>query len=404
VQRAWFSLVGAAGLLVSLGAAQPPVEPVKIVLDTDFAAPPSDDGLALLVALGSPELELVGVTTVAGNETVDKATADALRVLEIAGRPDIPVYVGARRPLAHRAGRYDPARHGRWWVSGPPTPPPGGFATTRPAREGAVDFLLRIAREQPGELTIVAIGPLTNLALAIERDARFPRRVKQVVAMGGAIAALPDGAGNVTPNAEFNIWVDPEAARIVLRSGIPLTLSPLNVARKTRLTRAWYEKLVSRETSVTRLLRERLGPLFAGDPSRTLLLYDPVAVASVVDPTLVRTAELFVEVDVHRGPNYGVTVGGLEPWPGGEGARKIPVQTDLDWERFVRLFVERLGAVGQPRAMGAVPLPCRSCPAWRMRPDESGCGGCSEPHGVGPRAERAGVRHAAAVRGGSGTG
>lgn len=331
------SLVGLGLLVVVLGGAP---ERTRVILDTDFAPLPADDALALLFALGSPELELVAVTTVAGNETVETATAEARRLLVLAGRTAVPVYPGARRPLVHRARGYRPDRHGRWWLDEPAR---GGAGRTAEAN-AAADLLLRATRDEPGALTIISVGPLTNLALAVRRDPGFARRVKRLVVMGGAIAALPDGSGNVTPNAEFNIWVDPEAARIVVQSGIPLVLSPLNIARQARLTRPWYEQLVASRTPLAEALRERLGPLFVADPDRVVLLHDPVAVASVVDPTLVRTTELYVAIDVNPGPNYGVTVGGFEPWPGGEGARKIPVQTGLDQERFLRLFVERAAA------------------------------------------------------------
>lgn len=345
------ALMGAAASLLALVVVSAAAPPVRMILDTDFVAPPYDDGLALLFALASPELDLVAVTTVAGNETVEKATADALRVLEIAGRADIPVYRGASRPLKHRPRHYQADRHGRWWTTGLSSPPPGGFAATGPARERAAEFLVRATRAEPGRLTIVAVGPLTNLAEAIRRDPQFPQRVKQLIVMGGAIAQWPDGAGNVTPNAEFNVWVDPEAAHAVLHSGMPLVLSPLNVARKVRLTRKGYEALVRPDTPVARLLRERLGPLFESDPDRAIGLYDPVAVASLVDPTLVKTTDLYVEIDTHPGPSYGVTVGGGEPWPGGEHARKIPVHSDLDGERFMQLFIQRT-ARGQGKLPG----------------------------------------------------
>ena len=150
-----------------------------------------------------------------------------------------------------------------------------------------------------------------------------------------ALAALPDGAGNITPNAEFNFWVDPEAAKIVLRSGIPrIVLSPLNVSRKTALTKAWYEKMVATQTPLTSLLKETVGPSFAQDPGRRMLMYDQVAVASLID--------LYVDVDATRGLDYGTSIGGEEPWPGAEGARKMAVQYDVDWERFITLFVERV--------------------------------------------------------------
>jgi inosine-uridine nucleoside N-ribohydrolase len=168
--------------------------------------------------------------------------------------------------------------------------------------------------------------------------------VKELVIMGGAVASLPDGAGNITPNAEFNFWVDPEAARVTLRSGIPILLSPLNVSRKTKLTRDWYEKMVATDTPITALLRETMGPLFEAEPGRTWLMYDQVAMASVLDRSLATTTELYVDVDIHHGINYGVSVGGEEIWPGAEGARKMEVQHELDWPRFIEMFVERVRA------------------------------------------------------------
>jgi inosine-uridine nucleoside N-ribohydrolase len=196
----------------------------------------------------------------------------------------------------------------------------------------------------PGEITILAIGPLTNVAVALGKEPGFAGAVKQLVIMGGAVAALPDGAGNLTPNAEFNFWVDPEAARVALRSGIPITLSPLNVSRKTALTKARYEEMVATDTPITALLRETMGPHFEREPERVWLMYDQVAMASVIDPTLVTTEQLIVDVDVARGINYGVSVGGDEPWPGAEGAKRMRVQHDLDWPRFIALFVERVRA------------------------------------------------------------
>ena len=189
---------------------------------------------------------------------------------------------------------------------------------------------------------ILAIGPLTNIATAIRQEPGFAPRVKQLVIMGGAIASLPDGGGNVTPNAEFNFWVDPEAAKVVLRSGIPIVLSPLNVSRKTSFTREWYEKIVQVDTPITGLLRETMGPRYARNPDQRSHMYDQVAVATLIDPALFQTKELYVDVDVNHGINYGVSVGWTRVWPGAEGAQKIQVQYDLDWERFINLFVERL--------------------------------------------------------------
>src|SRR2546428_11525788 len=143
----------------------------------------------------------------------------------------------------------------------------------------------------------MAIGPLTNVARALRQEPGLAAKVKQLYIMGGAVAALPDGAGNVAPNAEFNFWVDPEAAKVVLRSGIPsVMLSPLNVSRKTALTKEWYEKMVAVDSPITRLLKETGGPRYAEEPGRRALMYDQVAVASLIDATLVQTAELYVDI------------------------------------------------------------------------------------------------------------
>lgn len=325
-------------LLVSL----PLLFQQAVIFDTDFVLPPGDDGFALLYALHSPELEILGVTTVAGNESMERATTDALRVLEIAGRSEIPVYRGADMPLVHEKSEFAVEHYGKWYSDEPPPPPPGGFAKREAERERAADYIVETVMERPGEIVIIALGPLTNIATALSLEPRFAENVKELVIMGGAIASLPDGGGNLTPNAEFNFWVDPEAARATLRSGIPILLSPLNVSRKTALTKRWYEAMVTTDTPVTRLLRERVGPVFEANPDRTFLMFDQVAVASAVDPSLVTVKELYVDVDVNHGINYGVSVGFEEIWPGAEGATKMRVQYDLDWERFIETFVERM--------------------------------------------------------------
>ncbi len=331
-------------VLLALCATVPAVaQPAqKIIFDTDFAFPPQDDAMALFFVLNSPELEIVGLTTVAGNRSLNVATADALKVLEVTGRAEIPVFRGAASPLLHKGTEWDTKRHGGWYANAPAPAPPGGFASKKVETRSAVDFLVSTVMQSPGQVTILGLGPLTNIAMAMRMEPNFARNVKQLVIMGGAIASLADGGGNHTPNAEFNYYVDPEAAQIVMRSGIPIVLSPLNVSRKAKFTREWYDRIVAVDTPITRLVKEHLGPGFQQQPERVALMYDQVAAVTLVAPALIKTVEIYVDVDINPNANYGVSVGAPQIWPGGEGARKMLVQTDLDWDRFIRLYVERV--------------------------------------------------------------
>ena len=315
---------------------------LPIIFDTDFAMPPQDDSLALMLALQSPELEILGITTVAGNDSVERATSDVLRMLEIANQADIPVYVGADMPLVHEVSDFAINNYGKWYSNESPPVPPGGFAIKQEEDDSAVSFIVQAVMDNPGGIIIVALGPLTNIAQAIRAKPEFAANVKQLVIMGGAIASLPDGAGNITPNAEFNFWVDPEAARVTLRSGIPIELSPLNVSRKSALTKDWYEKMIAEDNALTALLVETLGERFEQSPEQTWYMYDQIVVAGLIDPTLVTTESLYVDVNIDHGISYGVSVGGRNVWPGAEGAAQMNVQYDLDWTRFIEMFIERI--------------------------------------------------------------
>ena len=329
-------------LCVSNFAAAQSEDRIPIIFDTDFVMPPHDDSMALMLALQSPEIEILGVTTVAGNESVETATADVLRMLEIANQADIPVYKGADMPLVHEKSDYAVRKYGRWYSNEPPTVPPGGFATKTVEDASAVSFIVDTVMSRPQQVTIVAIGPLTNIAQAIRAEPAFADNVKRLVIMGGAVAFLPDGAGNITPNAEFNFWVDPEAARATLRSGIPIELSPLNVSRKSALTKDWYEKMVAIDTPLAKLLRDTLGRRFDVEPDKSWFMYDQIAMASLIDPSLVTSERLYVDVNIDHGISYGVSVGGREIWPGAEGAQQMNVQHGLDWPRFIEMFVARI--------------------------------------------------------------
>ncbi|HEX4110002.1 MAG TPA: nucleoside hydrolase, partial [Solirubrobacteraceae bacterium] len=268
---------------------------IEIVLDCD---PGHDDAMAMLLALGSPELALLGVTTVAGNRTLVKTTANAFRVLDHVGRSDVPVAAGASRPLV-REGVVAPEVHGETGLDGPDLPPPA----RAPHAEHAIDWIARVASERPEPITLVPTGPLTNIALLLARYPDINERIERIVLMGGAI-----GEGNVTPAAEFNVWVDPEAAHRVFTSGIDVTMVGLDVTHQALMTARHAEQLARTGRAGTlvadlyefysRFHRRSYG--WSGAP-----VHDAVAVAHLIDPTLLRTRHVGVAIDTGPGISRG---------------------------------------------------------------------------------------------------
>jgi inosine-uridine nucleoside N-ribohydrolase len=303
-----------------------------ILLDCD---PGHDDAIALLLALASPELELLGVTTVAGNQTLEKTTANAIRVLDFVGRDDVPVAAGASAPLVREP--YVAAHvHGESGLDGPDLPPP----SREPLQQHAVDFLAAQIRANRGAVTLVPTGPLTNIALllALHPDAR-PERI---VLMGGAIAE-----GNVTPAAEFNIWADPEAAARVFASGIEVTMIGLDVTHKGLFTPAHEQRLEGRVGEMVRALLQFYGAFhrrqygWEGSP-----IHDAVAVAHVARPDLLETVERGVKVDTGSELGRGRTYVDLWERAGWEPNARVAV--DIRADAFLDLLVERLNSLAQP--------------------------------------------------------
>jgi inosine-uridine nucleoside N-ribohydrolase len=276
---------------------------------------------------------VLGVTTVAGNQTLDKTTANAIRVLEFVGREDVPVAAGAARPLVREP--YVAAYvHGESGLDGPALPPP----RARPLEQHAVDFLAELVLASPEPVTLVPTGPLTNVALLLVRHPDAAARIGRIVLMGGAIAE-----GNVTPAAEFNVWADPEAAARVFASGLDVTMIGLDVTHKALVTPAHGERLRAlgeTGTMVAELLdffqrfhSETYG--FEGSP-----VHDAVAVAEVVRPGLVRTLARHVAVECASELCRGRTV--VDLWRRTGLAPNASVGVDIDAPAFVELLLERL--------------------------------------------------------------
>jgi purine nucleosidase len=303
-----------------------------LVIDVDTGI---DDAFGLLYALAAPQTNIVGVSTVAGNVSLNHATRNTRAVLALAGRADIPVWPGAASPLL-QAARDASDIHGESGLGYATLPEPAPLTDAA----HAVDAILAASRAHEGGLVLVATGPLTNIALAIARDPDLPRRLKRFVVMGGAFAC----SGNVTAAAEFNIWHDPEAASMTFRAfsqegAAPAILVGLDVTRQTVLTEADLESLVAasadapRGRALTNFLRDAARYYFElmerRGRERVLVMHDPLAVAVALDPTLVRLKMAPVDVETRGELTRGLTLADFR----GE-AGLIGVAMEVDAERF----------------------------------------------------------------------
>jgi inosine-uridine nucleoside N-ribohydrolase len=305
----------------------------RIILDTD---PGHDDAIALLLALASPELEIVGITTVSGNQTLEKTTANALKILEFVERTDVPVHAGAPRPLVREqwAAAYV---HGESGLDGPELPDP----ETEPRKGHAIDFIAAQVEEHDG-VVLVPVGPLTNIGLLLAKYPGIESRIARVVLMGGAIAE-----GNVTPAAEFNVWADPEAAHRVFTSGIDVTMVGLDVTHKALLLPEKVDKIrrTGRVGSLVAQLydfyHERHVRMYGWEGSP---VHDALAVAHVIRDDFVETEHRHVQVDTGPEPGRGRTYVDLWKRTGKEPNAHVGV--DVEGPGFIQFLVQRLASLG----------------------------------------------------------
>ncbi len=307
---------------------------LPVILDCD---PGHDDAIALILALASPELKVLAVTTSAGNQTPDKTLNNALRILTLLGRDDIPVAAGAPKPLARELIIADNV-HGESGLDGPKLPDPA-FS---PVAMTALELMARCLRESPEPVTLVPTGPLTNIALLLAAHPELKSKIARIVLMGGAA-----GAGNWTPAAEFNIYVDPEAADMVFKSGIPITMCGLDVTHQAQV----MDEDIERVRAITNPVAQCVAGLldffmiyhrdpkwgFAGAP-----LHDPCTIAWLLAPALFHGIECRVDIETGGTHTSGMTVVdryGLT----GKPANAL-VLLGLDRAGFIDLLVTRLRA------------------------------------------------------------
>lgn len=309
------------------------MSPRPIIIDCD---PGQDDALAILLALGSPEdVEVLAVTAVAGNVPLALTGNNARKLVELAGRPDIPVHAGCDRPLVRDLVTAEFV-HGKTGLDGADLPEPA----TPLADEHAALAIIRILREKPaGTVTLCPVGPLSNIAMAMRLAPDIITRIKAIVLMGGAISV-----GNITPAAEFNLYVDPHAADIVFRSGVPIVMHGLDVTHKALVTKDRLEAIRAIGTEVS---RAAVGLLTfyniydqAEGEGHGAPLHDPCAIAYVMQPGLFAGRHCHVEIDITSEASMGRT---LVDWRGrGQGTPNAMVIDQIDGDGFFSLLTERL--------------------------------------------------------------
>lgn len=290
--------------------------PSRVIIDTD---PGTDDAFALLLAMRSPELKIEGITPVSGNVPLELTLPNALRMVEIAGRTDIPVAAGAKVPLVRRLVTAEYA-HGNNGLAGTVFPEP----KIKPVAEPATELIRRVVRAHPGEVTLITLGPLTNIAAALLADDQLAGMIKGLVMMGGSLSG-----GNITPSAEFNVYVDPEAARVVFQSGIPVTMVGLDVTRKTALTWEHVRALESSSDPVAqaaaKIARNTVEMDEKAGYAVAQKMHDSLAVAAFLDPSLLKFEKFYVDIETTGELTAGETLG-YSPYAG-------DLRKTLEWEK-----------------------------------------------------------------------
>lgn len=308
----------------------------NVIIDTD---PGVDDALALILALRSPELRIEAVTTVAGNVSQENAHRNALKILEFLGVSNIPVARGATIPLRKKAGD-STMIHGETGLGEAVLPEPN----LRTDERSALELILDKVEELGNELGIIALGPLTNIASAIVAEAGVVKEGAELVVMGGAFNVTPYGHGNVTPVAEFNIWYDPDAAKVVFNSGMKVTAVGLDVTTHpaNRISKTRFEEIEKLGTRRSRLVADLCRSIVQSYGG--ISLHDPLTVAAALDPSLVETRRFIVDVETMGEVTLGQTVADRRD-PRRIRSRREPnvdVCVSAEYERFFKLFMDRV--------------------------------------------------------------
>lgn len=308
----------------------------KIIIDTD---PGQDDAVAILLALASPELEVVGITAVAGNVPLHLTEKNARKVCELAGKPDTKVYAGAVRPLVRPLVTAEYV-HGKTGLDGPDLPEP-----TMPLQaQHGVDFIIETILSNPdGTITLCPLGPLTNIALALIRAPEIAPKICEIVLMGGGFFE----GGNVTPAAEFNIYVDPHATEVVLKSGIPIVMMPLDVTHKALTSRVRVERFRAMKTPVGDAIAALLDFFERFDEQKYGTdggpLHDPCVIAYLLKPELFKGRTCNVSVETNSELTMGMTV--IDWWHVTGREPNATVMRDIDAEGFFQLLTERISRI-----------------------------------------------------------
>ncbi|HXX15264.1 MAG TPA: nucleoside hydrolase [Candidatus Eremiobacteraceae bacterium] len=354
-RRSFLGCSAGALLASSFAPFAPPLaassSPRRIILDCDTGV---DDAIAILLALRSPELKIEAITAVSGNVPLALTLPNTLRMVEIAGRGDVPVAGGAAIPLVRQLVTASYV-HGENGLGGAEFPEP----KLKPVDEPAAQLIRRIVHSRPGEVTIVGVGPLTNVALALKSDPELGSQIQEIVVMGGSLTG-----GNITPSAEFNFYVDPEAARVMFDSGVPLTMVGLNVTQKVLLGEQQLGVLEAAQNPVSqaagKILRSTIEHIREGRgiTAKTMAMHDPLTVAHLIDPSILTLKDYYVQIETSGEFSAGESVAYEHP-PARESApmnlgpaaretraqefkANAKVAVGVDPDKFFQLLLQRI--------------------------------------------------------------